>query len=378
MTKINKFLEKVFEDRYKNCNNQQYVDITQRDRIHEGFYLKVKQVHKFDKDKFKLLCINAEKKAVNVYRSDNDEENARGQAKLLIIKTFHNLINKKYNGLLLENNLNAVNNIHDLEQLLNNPTSAAKLSALVVGIVETLAREDVKQNGTRSTQCKKVNFTDQSGNKKQSWLYDSYEIDSFDKAIEESDTELLESLLLHVVEQDENSNYNNIYSYICKHLDLLTPLQISFLNKYLDIDCSDYAELLKNRDDDLYSKSSKQQFKNSIIKRFEDKLLKNNEFIKEINLNNLITYQLIKNDVYINILEDILNSSTLSDKFNKLIKYLKSNQYDFLEDFIYSLDVTLYKPLVSYMSTGVTDRKYLNTKFKKLIEALEFELEHLN
>lgn len=121
----------------------------------------------------------------------------------------------------------------------------------------------------------------------------------------------------------------------------------------------------------------KNRLKKGCIKRidYETSIIKAIE--KDLNNKNFIlktSWGYDNRKDIIDTLENILKKDTLEDSFNTLVSEMKScnsRVESILIDYIYELDIELYKPIVAAITTGEVDNNYINKDFIRIIERLQ-------
>ena len=145
----------------------------------------------------------------------------------------------------------------------------------------------------------------------------SYE-ESFEEGRQDIDSYLYEKGQLQEEEIIKPYRNDNIYSFMCKNLHLLTDKQQEFIRFYSNAGV-EIERLFKTNDE--MSKELKYKYKKNIVNRFKNKLFMNSEYIKKTSKG---YYVLIKSDSSF-LLSKILECEDRKEQFEMINKLLKRN-----------------------------------------------------
>ena len=249
-----------------------------------------------------------------IYTNDDDLENHIQQSRVVIYYLFIDYFEGLYDNEVYRNFGFRVNG--DIEQF-KKLFLKENVDMFCSHLLTKAKQEERKQLSNRIVKAVK----DIDGNYKTVVEYENYNFVSYEESFNDENKQNIDSYLYEKGELKEEEiiepfKSDNIYSFMCKNLHLLTDKQREFVEMYKD---TEIDMLFKTHD--CMSKELKYKYKKNIVNRFESKLLMNSKYIKKTKKN---YYILLKSDNSF-LLSKIFECKDRKKQFELIAKYLKRN-----------------------------------------------------
>lgn len=389
-TEIIKYLiEQSYEVKENNEHEKSYNTVAWQKAY--GHYLVTKKVKNKETD-LDTLFISAEKKVRTIFirelESNNDTEEYNDRARCAVIEILHDIYSNKHNKY-------TVNNIEDFKALFKDKESVNMLVATVLATLNNKYISQLRDSKTTNITYKRV-YNDDGTYKE---VYETVNLTTFDApvitkedkemtALDYATVKALHSDNLDVIRRYTTSlsydepveRIEGITKYLSKNIDKLTRHQRTFIETYSDLGLSEESlkyiiehSDLKSIKEQLYSQSNKKKYRGSIQNNFIKKL-KDDENVKmKFDENGNLVHITKKFNEKHDAISSILACKDNKSKLDKLVSCLSKNDYtaNLLNDIIYSLPVSIYRPVVAYMNTNEVSNKYVYVTFKEVIKALK-------
>lgn len=297
-----------------------------------------------------------------IYTNDDDLENHIQQSRVVIYYQFIDYFEGLYDNEVYRNFGFRVNG--DIEQF-KKLFLKENVDTFCSHLLTKAKQDERKQLSNRIVKAVK----DIDGNYKTVVEYENYNFVSYEESFNE-DKQDIDSYLYQKGELEEEEiikpfKSDNIYSFMCKNLHLLTDKQREFLEMYKD---SEIDTLFKTHD--YMSKELKYKYKKNIVNRFESKLLINSKYTKKTKKN---YYILLKSDSSF-LLSKIFECKDRKEQFELIAKYLKRS--DEIGRIINEIIVeqNCMKVFCEYFNEGFTTevmRFLYGKKFELILNRLE-------
>ena len=258
-----------------------------------------------------FLFISNAKAFKLIYTNDDDLENHIQQSRVIIYYLFIDYFEGIYDNEVYRNFGFRING--DIEQF-KKLFLKENVDMFCSHLLTKAKQDERKQLSNRIVKAVK----DIEGNYKTVVEYENYNFVSYEESFNENkqdiDSYLYKKGELEEEEIIEPFKSDNIYSFMCKNLHLLTDKQREFVEMYKD---TEIDMLFKTHD--CMSKELKYKYKKNIVNRFESKLLMNSKYIKKTKKN---YYILLKSDNSF-LLSKIFECKDKKEQFELIAKYLK-------------------------------------------------------